>query len=344
MTQNWEQDKRTLGSNWTEDMSWNLVKRNVWLAKLRLFKVYRAGKSSKEIRAIWHEIEGEGEKQVIATLKKGAMEWIDQALKRERQEGLLKDRNYDYRTALDACYDEEISNEERAQIWRSLNKILTMKVIAEYKYFSRIPWPKSWNRLKKKPLRFSREQKESIEEAWESCSTVLWGVVDRHAEIRRETFDEYWGDKENAVLVELAKRLQEFRDQNDRLTKIPISDVKTLRKKTKSQIRSWKKDWDESETRWQLAFEPRRIELEAKRERMLRASDNVPWCLKKKWEEEWTEVNRQRKEHAEKTKAKLEEIAQDFAERKREYEEQLAFYDECLAWVEQAPVKRMCVY
>jgi hypothetical protein len=82
-------------------------------------------------------------------------------------------------------------------------------------------------------------------------------------------------------------------------------------------LRHWEEDWNSSIDSWQRSFEPRRIELESRRNAMIK-SGFLP--------EEWREISRQLKEHTQKVEAKMEFLSQFYAEQKKQWEDQLSFY------------------
>jgi hypothetical protein len=179
----------------------------------------------------------------------------------------------------------------------------------------------------------SQSEAEAVTRDAEGNVALLWDVIDRHAEFSRKSFEEYWGDKRNELLTALSLRLHEFKEQKERLGRWSITQISNLERELESKLRQWQWNWDRREDRWQLFYEPERVELERR----------IRECLEEgqvRSYDEWVEIGRQIREHTRKVEAKMESIAKDWQDRKERWTEQLAFYSECKEWVRNAPCMR----
>jgi hypothetical protein len=161
------------------------------------------------------------------------MKSIEDALKLERRHTLEK--NYDFRTALMACYDETLSVEERAQIWGTLNQKLALNAIATWKYWNTVPWPRPFNAFYQ-TWRWSRAQRASIQRHWEKVVPKLEWVVYYHMDRRINSFADYWGNQEEELLSRLTEKLQDFKLQDEHLSQFSEKELHTLAGETKRRL------------------------------------------------------------------------------------------------------------
>jgi hypothetical protein len=92
----------------------------------------------------------------------------------------------------------------------------------------------------------------------------------------------------------------------------------------------WQKDWARAEDQLRLDEEPRKVELELELRRIWR--ENSP-------KEEHYEIHRKIREHSEATERKVATLTREFESMKKHWENELAFYKDCIVWIRSASSK-----
>jgi hypothetical protein len=167
----------------------------------------------------------------------------------------------------------------------------------------------------------------SICDNWEDRAAAIEHIPELHVEMRRQTFDAYWKQKKDALMLNLSDELKEFKEKNDRLGRFTLSEILAKEMQPRAYLSGWQKDWSRADDQLRLDLEPRRIELALEQRRI---------CRENRHKEEFYAIHQKIRDHAQLTERKVAALTSEFVALKKSCERELAFYREYIPWVRSA--------
>jgi DNA-binding TFAR19-related protein (PDSD5 family) len=158
------------------------------------------------------------EKVIRCTLKK---EW-NNFMKKEIETFRRRDELFDYKTALQLCYNEEIDDEEADRRMGMLDQDQVARACEEFFYWRNAPRQECWRR-RRKPEAFPKDLRHEIRDSWEDKQDALGDLYHRSLEIRRSTFGSFysderssWGERFKQELLAFEAQEKGFKDHDEK--------------------------------------------------------------------------------------------------------------------------------
>jgi hypothetical protein len=216
-----EKDKLELGYDWKEEFTWDLVAREIALARNSIR--CNGGCDPRIARTCWQRLLETGTRDTLeAELEEEVETRIQHLHVREWDEFISnidfhrkKDKVFDARMAFLIYYNDDISDEERERRWNTLMIPVANRVIETCNADFLAPKPLTWH-LDEEP-KYSEEEWQAVDENWARATEAIQDIPGRHLEKMRKSHNAYWGELKANLFSNLRRQLEEYKCQNDRL-------------------------------------------------------------------------------------------------------------------------------